>query len=355
MKNKMGRREFLGKTAVAALALSSILHGGSKTARSQDGSSETRKQGKKIAIEEHWASPAYTAIGAPPFDVNTVRVPLSRLKDIEQTRLPLMDESGIAMQVLNAVYPTYDGKEDAAALTATVKKINDSLAETVRKHPGRFAAFAALPLWDPKAGADELTRAVVQLGLKGTLIMGRTNGEYYDEKKYWSFWERAEELGAPVYLHPAEPSPDYEGHPELKGPIWSWGVETATHALRLIGAGVFDAFPKVTLILGHLGESLPFLLGRLDEGYVMSHKPVKLKKLYSQYIRENIVVTTSGKYRPEALLCAKAALGADRVLFSVDYPWVTPQDGVACFENTPMSDSDREKISCLNAEGLLKL
>ena len=124
---------------------------------------------------------------------------------------------------------------------------------------------------------------------------------------------------------------------------------------EIIGSGVFDAFPKATLILGHLGESLPFLLGRLDEGYVMSHKPVKLKKLYSQYIKENIVVTTSGKYKPEALICAIAALGADRVLFSVDYPWVTPKDGVACFENTPLSDSDREKIYHLNAERLLRL
>lgn len=186
---------------------------------------KTPKQGgmplKRIALEEHWSGPAYDAAVTPPFDINTVRVPLSRVKDIEQIRLPLMNECGITMQVLNAFYPAYDGKRDAAALTATVRKVNDSLAETVRKHPDRLAAFAALPLWDPKAAADELTRAVLQLGLKGTLIMGRTNGEYYDQQKYWPLWERAEELGAPVYLHPAEPSPDYEGHPELKGPIWA--------------------------------------------------------------------------------------------------------------------------------------
>lgn len=133
------------------------------------------------------------------------------------------------------------------------------------------------------------------------------------------------------------------------------GVETGTHALQIIGSGVFDAFPKTTLILGHLGEALPYLLGRLDEGYVMSHKPVKLKKLYSQYVKDNIAVTTSGKYRPEALICAIAALGSDRVLFSIDYPWVTIEDGLACFENTPMADSDREKIAHLNAERLLKM
>jgi 2,3-dihydroxybenzoate decarboxylase len=199
-------------------------------------------------------------------------------------------------------------------------------------------------MWDPKAAADELERTVVQLGFKGIMVKGTTNGEYYDEQKFWVLWERAERLGVPIYLRPAEPSPDYRGHPELKGPIWSWGVETATHTLRIVGSGVFDAFPKATLILGHLGESLPFLLGRLDEGYVMSHKPVKLKKLYSQYIKDNIVVTTSGKYRPEALLCTIAALGVDRVLFAVDYPWVTNKAGVECLENTPLSDSDREKI-----------
>ena len=167
--------------------------------------------------------------------------------------------------------------------------------------------------------------------------MGRTNSEYYDQQKFWVFWQCAKELGVPIYLHPAGAS--LRRSSRLKGPIWSWGVETATHALRIIGAGVFDAFPKLTIILGHLGESLPFLLGRLDEGYAMSHKPVKLKKPFSQYIRDNIIVTTSGKYRPEALLCTVAALGADRVLFAVDYPWVTNEDGIRCFEDTPLADS----------------
>jgi 2,3-dihydroxybenzoate decarboxylase len=359
MKSKMGRREFLGKAAVTALTVPAVLQGGLKTAHAKDGPPEARRQGatpvKRISIEEHLSSPEDNMAVRPPFDVNTVRVPISRLKDIEQVRLPLMNESGITMQVLNANYPGYSGQGDADAVIATIRKINDGLAETVKKYPDRFAAFASLPLWDPKAAANELERTVTQLGFKGTMIKGSTNGEYYDQQKFWVLWERAEGLGVPIYLHPAEPSPDYQGHPELKGPIWSWGVETATHALRIVGSGVFDAFPKATLILGHLGESLPFLLGRFDEGYVMSHKPVKLKKLFSQYIQDNIVVTTSGKYRPEALLCTIAALGADRVLFAVDYPWVTPEDGVACVENTPLSDSDREKIYHLNAERLLRL
>jgi len=359
MASKMGRREFLGKAAVATLAVSGVLHGSRKRGQAKEDPPESGGQGaariKRISIEEHWISPEDKTMLTPPFDVNTVRIPLSRIRDIEQVRLPLMNESGITVQVLNATYQAYCKQGDEAATGATVRKINDSMAEVVRKHPDRFAAFAALPLWDPKAAADELKRAVTQLGFKGTMIMGRTNGEYYDQKKYYPLWESAQELGVPIYLHPSEPSPDYEGHLELKGPIWSWGVETATHALRIIGAGVFDVFPKVTLILGHLGESLPFLLGRLDEGYVMSHKPVKLEKPFSQYIKDNIVVTTSGKYRPEALLCTIAALGADRILFAVDYPWVTNEDGVACMENTRLSDPDREKIYHLNTERLLRL
>jgi 2,3-dihydroxybenzoate decarboxylase len=132
-------------------------------------------------------------------------------------------------------------------------------------------------------------------------------------------------------------------------------VETATHALRIVGAGIFDVFPKATLILGHLGESLPFLLGRLDEGYAMVFKPVKLKKDFSAYIRENILVTTSGKYRPEALACTISAMGADRILFAADYPFVTPKESVEHFEKTPMRHVDREKIYHLNAERVFKL
>jgi 2,3-dihydroxybenzoate decarboxylase len=267
-----------------------------------------------------------------------------------------MNEYGIEMQVLNATSP----QVDAAAEVAAFKETNDALAEQVKKYPGRFAGFAALPMQEPKAAADELERAVTQLGFKGAMLKGIANGEFYDLQKYWVVWERAEALGVPIYLHPSgAPIPEskklYEGRPELIGPIWSWTVETATDALRIIASGLFDAFPKSTLMLGHLGETLPFLLGRFDEGYGMSLKSVKLKKPFSHYIKENIVVTTSGKYKPEALLCAIGALGADRVLFAVDYPWVPPNEGVECFENTPMSDSDREKIYHLNAERLLKL
>jgi len=201
---------------------------------------------------------------------------------------------------------------------------------------------------------------VKELGFKGAMIQGSTGWEYLDESKYWVIWERAEALDVPIYLHVQEPSFDtaklYQGHPELTGATWAWGVETGTHALRIINAGVFDAFPKATLILGHLGESLPYLLGRLDEGYIIAAKSGrKLQKRLSEYIRGNILVTTSGLYRPEALLCAIAAMGEDRVLYSMDYPFVHPQASIDCFENTPMSDEVREKIARLNAEKWLGL
>lgn len=323
---------------------------------------------RRISVEEHWSNKElvdvrnqwYVRTGTPPYNdpkANPLAFPM--LMDMEKWRLPLMDESGIAMQLLSASSPAIQGIADAATAVVTARKINDEMAEVMRKYPGRFVGLACVPTQDPKAAADELERTVKQLGYKGAMIHGYTNGEYLDETKFWVLWERAEALGVPIYLHVTEASREarkiYDGHPELLGPIWSWGVETATHALRIVGAGVFDAFPGATLILGHLGESLPFLLGRLDEGYAMVFKPVNLKKDFSAYIKENIMVATSGKYKPEALVCTLSALGADRVLFAADYPFVTPKESVEHFEKTPMGESDREKIYHLNAERVFQL
>lgn len=323
---------------------------------------------KRICVEEHWGTPELAEIKTQwaartglSWSVNPAETPLvfPRIGDFEKFRLSLMDESDITMQVLSSGSPGVQGLVDRETAVAMAQKINDAEAEIIRKYPGRFAGFACLPTQDPKAAADELERTVTQLGFKGAMIQGHTYGEYLDEQKFWVLWERAEALGVPIYLHIMEPSREarkiYEGHPELMGPIWSWGVEAATHALRIIGAGVFDAFPKAILILGHLGESLPYLLGRLDEGYVMAFKSRKLKRLFSQYIKENFLITTSGKYQPEALVCAISAMGADRILFAADYPWVSPKEAVEHIERTPISDSDKEKIYHLNAERWLKL
>jgi 2,3-dihydroxybenzoate decarboxylase len=370
----MGRREFLGRAAVAAAMAPMVLNSASKEAGAQDktpagSGNKTRTRTKKIAIEEHWANQELNELriewgkrtGYPTtVDPKAIAYSFPRTPDFEKFRLPFMDEFDITMQVISTGSPGVQGYADAPTAIAKARQINDAQAEIIRKYPGRFAGFASLPTQDPKAAADELDRAVKQLGFKGAMIQGSTHWEYLDEQKYWVIWERAEALDVPIYLHVQEPSFDsakvYAGHPELTGATWAWGVETGTHALRIINAGVFDAFPKATLILGHLGESLPYLLGRLDEGYVMAAKSGrKLQKRLSGYIRSNILVTTSGLYRPEALLCAIGAMGEDRILYSMDYPFVHPKASIDCFENTPMSDEVRKKVAHLNAERWLKL
>ena len=361
MEERIGRREFLRKAGVAALTLSAILHRTSENSHAMNGSStdaprESKGKTRRIAVEEHWMPQT----GKPPeFTPSINPAEMSHVLPLLgnfELRLPVMEESGITMQVLA---PVGIRVPDRSMAVAIIKRINDTQAEIIGKYPGRFAGYAALPTVDPKAAADELERAVTQLGFKRTMVFGQVNGEYFDEQKFWPIWERAEGLGVPIYLHPMDPpswaTKMYEGHPELLGPGWSWTVDTANHALRIIGAGVFDVFPKTTLILGHMGESLPYLLGRLDEGYRMAFKTRKLKKLFSEYVKENIVITTSGRYRPETLICAISAMGIERVLFAVDYPFVAPKDAVQQIESTPISDTDKEKIYHLNAERWLKL
>lgn len=369
-KKGMGRREFLGKAAFAAAAAPAVLAVTQGWAATGDTlSARTGVRTKKIALEEHWANEELNQLrtewgkrtGYPiTVDPKAIGYSFPRTPDFEKFRIPFMDEFGVTMQVISTGSPGVQGFTDAKTAVDKAKEINDAQAEIIRKYPGRFAGFAGLPTQDPKAAADELERTVKQLGFKGAMIQGSTNWEYLDQQKYWVIWERADALGVPIYLHVQEPSFDsakvYEGHPELTGSTWAWGVETGTHALRIINAGIFDAFPKATLILGHLGESLPYLLGRLDEGYFMAAKSGrKLKKPLSEYIRSNVLVTTSGLYRPEALLCAIAAMGEDRVLYSMDYPFVQPKASIDCFEMTPMTDEVREKVSYRNAQKWLKL
>jgi 2,3-dihydroxybenzoate decarboxylase len=323
---------------------------------------------KRICVEEHWNNSYLDEIAmswvkrvgfGPSLDPKAVPLAQARAKDFEEFRLPLMDELGIAVQVLSTTGPGIQGIEDTPAAVAAAQKTNDDQAEIIRKYPGRFAGFASLPTQDPVAAADELERAVKELAFKGAMIQGHTNGEYLDDEKFRVIWERAEELGVPICLHitepPAETRKIYAGYPEIMGASWAWGVEAATHVLRIITRGVFDAFPGARLMLGHLGESLPYVLGRLDEGYRMAVKTRELKKTFSEYIRENILINTSGKYRSEALVCAVSALGADHVLFAVDYPYVNPQEAIEQVEKTTLSDSDKEKIYHVNAERLLKL
>jgi 2,3-dihydroxybenzoate decarboxylase len=315
---------------------------------------------RKITLEDHFSVPEMSYRLKRKFSSDFARDLDTRLLDIEQFRLPEMDQHEIAVEVLSFTSPGIQGIPDAATAITTAKKLNDTLADIVRSHPTRFAGFAALPMQDPREAANELERAVTQLGFKGALVNGHTNGEYLDDQKFWVVFERAEALGVPIYLHPADTPSDqmkiYDGYNELFGSSWNWGIETSTHALRLIFGGVFDVFPRFTLILGHLGEMLPYAMHRLDDRWSVCTHTRELKKgPPSQYIKENMMITTSGNFSDAALLCALLTLGADRILFSIDYPYQRTADGTHFIETAPISENDKAKICYQNAEQLLKL
>ncbi len=316
---------------------------------------------KKIVLEEHFSTPEmskYATDVVKTIDDKFLDYVKPRLMDMNGVRLEEMDKYGIDMAVLSVTSPGVQLEPDAAAAVKSAKHINDYLAEEIAKHPTRFAGFAHLALQDGKAAADELERCVKQLGMKGALINGHTNGEYLDDQKFWPMWERAEELGVPVYLHPADSPtmPSNEaGYPEMAGPGWQWGSETAGHVLRMIYGGVFDRFPKTTVVLGHMGETLPFILWRLDSRYAMLKHTNPLKLKPSEYIKRNIMVTTAGSFSDAPLMCTMLALGADRIMFSIDYPYEETSQAVEFIDNAPLSDEDREKICYGNVTRLLKL
>lgn len=246
--------------------------------------------------------------------------------------------------------------------------MNDDLAKIVASNPKRYAGFAAVPLQDISAACDELERAISQLGFKGVMINGYTNigdaniAQYLDEPPVWDFWSRVETLGVPVYLHPRSPLPNqrrvYEGgYAVLADSPWGFGAETSIHTLRLILSGLFDRHPRLQIVLGHLGEGLPFLLPRVESRLRHMSEKVRGKqtKPVTSYLRENFYVTTAGNFRTQALIDTILEIGADRLLFSVDYPYETVQEQTEWFDNVPISETDRHKIGRTNALELLRL
>ena len=318
---------------------------------------------RTIALEEHFVTPELASYGAGTASIAQPaawREASRRLLDLTEERLPAMDEAGLDVAVLSLNSPGIQAEADPAAAVAAAATVNDFLAEVISRHPDRFAGFAALPLQDPQAAAKELDRAVSQLGLRGALVNAHTQGRYLDHPSLREVWEHAEGLDVPLYLHPAngfDRSHVLSGHPELEGPMWSWGVDTATHALRLIFGGVFDDFPEAKLLLGHMGEGLPFTLWRLDSRWAFhNHHGVELARgVPSAYLRHNLYITTSGVCSAPPLLCALLALGADHILFGTDYPFESIADATAFLAAAPISEPDRAKISYQNAAGLLRL
>jgi len=312
-----------------------------------------------IAIEEHYWDPelAKHFLGIEAARGNETD---ERLYDLGALRLKEMDEAGVDMQVLSHGAPAAQKLplDIAAELTAHV---NDRLAKVCAANPKRFAAFAALPTADPQAAADELERTVTTHGFKGAMIHGLANGEFLDNKKFWPIFARAEKLDVPIYFHPSLPDPrvseayyqDYaKDFPLVVRPAWGFTVETATQAIRLVLSGVFDAHPNLKIILGHFGETLPFLLWRIDHSLKRpGQKPLNFRDIFCK----NFYVTTSGFFSNPALLCCVMEMGVDHILFAVDWPFVMNPLGVDWMQTVPLSDADKAKILSGNAQRLLRL
>ena len=310
---------------------------------------------KKIALEEHFLCPDFieywnpTAVDLP---VERREKALSRLTDFGEMRLAAMDEAGITRAVLALAGPGVQAERDATIAVRRARAANDFLAQQIEKRPDRYSGFAHLAMQNARAAADELERCMRELKFCGAMINGHTNGQYLDDPALYPFWERAEALGALIYLHPTDPvtpAPVLEGHKGLRRATWEWTFETGSHALRLIFSGLFDRFPRGRLGLGHLGETIPFLLWRFDSRAGPDFYAIKLGKPPSQYFKDNFVVTTSGMCSAEPLDCTIAALGHERVMFAADYPFESAQEAGEFIDRVAIPESVREAISANNA------
>jgi len=314
---------------------------------------------KKIALEEHFLSPGfedYWKTTTGEIDREIYRQAVVRLAEFGEQRLAVMDRGGIERAVLSIAGPGVQIERDTATAVRRARESNDFLAGEIEKRPDRYSGFAHLAMQDGKAAADELERAMRELGFVGAMINGHTNGQYLDHPSLYPFWERAEAFGAVIYLHPADPPstmPVLEGTYGLKRATWEWGVETGSHALRLVFGGHFDRFPRATLALGHLGEMMPYLLWRFDSR--AAFYAVKLARKPSDYIRANIVMTVSGMFSAEPLDCAISAVGHERIMFATDYPFEPADEASEFIDHVPLAESVRADICRNNATRLLRL
>ena len=323
---------------------------------------------KTITLEEHFVSPAFLE-GPGKGLKEQAKNPQSyigklfeQLRDLGDKRIAEMDAAGIDVQVLSLNSPGTE-QLDAEAAKKIAKETNDFLADAVKGHPKRFAGFATLPTADPKAAIIELERTVRDYGFKGAIINGHVKGRYLDDKMFWPILERAEALQVPIYLHPTQPpqsviDASYSGFDPavtnmLIGAGWGWHIETAVHVIRLILGGVFDQYPKLQIVIGHMGETLPFMLQRMDR--IMSTDTTKLKHPVSTYLRENIHYTFSGFNYTSTFLNLLLEVGVDRIMFSVDHPYASMAQGRDFLNKLPVSAADKERIAHGNAESLLRM
>jgi len=321
----------------------------------------------KVGIEEHFAIPetmedAKTYVNrdaSGPLDINT------RILDLMDYRIKEMDDNGIEFMVLSLNAPGIQGIHDRAKAAEVARLANDITAEAIEKKKDRFRGFAALPMQDPEAAILELRRSVNELGLVGGFVNGFSqidspeNAVYLDDPRYKPFWAECVELDVPFYLHIRNPMPEnvklLENHYWLHGAAWAFTVETATHALRLMSGGLFDEFPKLKMVLGHLGEGLPWIAWRCDNIIGKRRRGMPAKRKMADYLNENIWVTTSGQFHYPPLLCTLLQMGADRIMFSTDYPFEEVCDAAKWFDACQISETDRQKIGRQNAIDLFKL
>ncbi|MBN42661.1 MAG: amidohydrolase [Alphaproteobacteria bacterium] len=311
----------------------------------------------KVTIEEHFALPDTLGPGSSELH--------RRLQDFDGERIELMDKCGIAFAILSLNGPSVQAQTKTAEAIDMAQRANDLLAEEITKRPERLGGFAALPMQEPDAAIRELERAVGELGLLGANVNGfsETNGAnsplYYDQPEYRPFWATVDKLQVPFYLHPRNPFfdqiPSFEGHPWLTYASWAYALETAMHALRLICSGLFDDHPQLQMVLGHLGERIPFDLWRADNCLQRNPKGMPAKRTLRAYMQTNVHVSTSGQFHDPPLHLTIKEMGIKRVLFSIDYPYESMEQGSNWFDEAELSDEERLAIGRTNALSLFRL
>lgn len=325
-----------------------------------------------VTLEEHLSFPALTSLipkeisdkhsfGFGPS--NMMNDIAAKLADVNGGRLKSMNDSGITMQILSVSGAGADllSADEGPALAY---QYNDAIAQKIAAHPDRFAAFAHLPMTAPEAAADELSRTVETYGFKGALINGMTNEQFLDNLKYAPILKRAEELQVPIYLHPGLPpraveQAYYTNLPKFSGKLlsiagWGWHSETALHVLRLIVSGTLDRFPKLKLIIGHMGEMLPMMMARCDNMFKPDTSGINQRSIIDT-LRQQVMITTSGIFTTPPLMCAIETFGIDNVMFSVDYPYSTNEQGIKFLESVKLPTEQIEKLAHGNADRLMKL
>ena len=328
---------------------------------SREGSTPRPIGMRTITLEEHFVTRSFLKTVEAHGSASPFQQMHDKLLDLGEKRIAAMDEAGIDLQVLSLASMGFDALDSATAV-ALSRDVNDELAEAVRTHPDRFAGFAQLSLKDPSAAARELERCVTKLGFKGALLDGTTHGKFLDQPQFLPVFEAAQSLGVPIYLHPAPPPKSvmdtyYAGLPADLGFIlsiagWGWHAETGLHTLRLISSGLFDKLPQLQLIIGHMGEGVPYALVRSSKAI---GNVLKLPKTVAEYFHQNVHVTTSGYFTQPPFNCALDVVGIDRLMFSIDYPFSPNTVGREFLDSLQLEQDDLEKLSYKNAEKLLKI